>query len=80
MLKRHQCSIDLKRNVLIIGTTGTETTFLNESELPEFAKHKAMSPSADEDQDIDEAIRRSITNSSKFQEFVSINLKLMAIY
>lgn len=37
MLKRHQCCIDLKRNVLIIGTTGGETPFLNESELPRSA-------------------------------------------
>ncbi|XP_077284568.1 DNA damage inducible 1 homolog rngo [Arctopsyche grandis] len=34
MLKRHQCNIDLKTNVLRIGTTGTETTFLAEGELP----------------------------------------------
>lgn len=34
MLKRHQCCIDLKNNVLHIGTTGTETPFLTESELP----------------------------------------------
>ncbi|KAF8792332.1 protein DDI1 homolog 2-like [Argiope bruennichi] len=34
MLKRHQCCIDLKRNVLVIGTTGTETPFLSESDLP----------------------------------------------
>ncbi|XP_015911599.1 protein DDI1 homolog 2 [Parasteatoda tepidariorum] len=34
MLKRHQCCIDLKRNILVIGTTGTETRFLSESELP----------------------------------------------
>ena len=34
MLKRHQCCIDLKRNVLVIGTTGTETPFLNEGDLP----------------------------------------------
>lgn len=34
MLKRHQCNIDLKKNVLRIGTTGTETTFLAEGELP----------------------------------------------
>ncbi|XP_063838077.1 protein DDI1 homolog 2 [Ostrinia nubilalis] len=38
MLKRHQCNIDLKRNVLRIGTTGTETPFLPESELPECAR------------------------------------------
>lgn len=34
MLKRHQCTIDLQRNVLRIGTTGTETNFLPENELP----------------------------------------------
>uniref|UniRef100_A0A8C5NDB9 Protein DDI1 homolog 2-like n=1 Tax=Gouania willdenowi TaxID=441366 RepID=A0A8C5NDB9_GOUWI len=38
MLKRHQCSIDLKKNVLLIGTTGTETRFLSEAELPECAR------------------------------------------
>ncbi|XP_065226174.1 protein DDI1 homolog 2 [Planococcus citri] len=35
MLRRHQCTIDLKRNVLHIGTTGTETPFLPESEIPD---------------------------------------------
>ena len=29
-----QCCIDLKNNVLRIGTTGTETPFLSESDLP----------------------------------------------
>merc|ERR1712223_1330691 len=38
MLKRHQCSIDLKRNVLIIGSTGTRTRFLSEKDLPECAR------------------------------------------
>lgn len=38
MLKRHQCCIDLKNNVLIIGTTGTQTKFLTESELPDCAR------------------------------------------
>ncbi|XP_023158649.1 protein DDI1 homolog 2 isoform X2 [Ceratitis capitata] len=38
MLKRHQCNIDLQRNVLRIGTTGTETQFLPENELPECAR------------------------------------------
>lgn len=41
MLKRHQCCIDLKRNVLVIGTTGGETPFLNESELPRNAAANA---------------------------------------
>ncbi|XP_004718184.2 protein DDI1 homolog 1 [Echinops telfairi] len=38
MLRRHQCSIDLKRNVLVIGTTGTQTFFLPEGDLPSCAK------------------------------------------
>ncbi|XP_055386976.1 protein DDI1 homolog 2 [Condylostylus longicornis] len=38
MLKRHQCNIDLQNNVLKIGTTGTETRFLPESDLPECAR------------------------------------------
>ncbi|XP_022668053.1 protein DDI1 homolog 2-like isoform X1 [Varroa destructor] len=38
MLKRHQCVIDLKRDCLVIGTSGTETRFLPESELPTCAR------------------------------------------
>ncbi|CAH1728700.1 unnamed protein product [Chironomus riparius] len=38
MLKRHQCSIDLKNNFLLIGTTGTKTPFLTEAELPDCAR------------------------------------------
>ena len=38
MLKRHQCCIDLKNNLLLIGTTGTTTQFLTESELPDCAR------------------------------------------
>ncbi|KAM5224135.1 protein DDI1 homolog 1 [Hipposideros larvatus] len=38
ILRRHQCSIDLKKNVLVIGTTGTQTYFLPEGELPPCAK------------------------------------------
>ncbi|CAB0010873.1 unnamed protein product [Nesidiocoris tenuis] len=38
MLKRHQCVIDLKRNVLRIGSTGTETKFLSDSDVPEESK------------------------------------------
>lgn len=38
MLKRHQCNIDLQKNILRIGTTGTETEFLAENELPECAR------------------------------------------
>ncbi|XP_013105621.1 protein DDI1 homolog 2 [Stomoxys calcitrans] len=46
MLKRHQCNIDLQRDVLRIGTTGTETPFLPESELPDCAR---LSGNADEE-------------------------------
>lgn len=47
-----QCSIDLKGNVLRIGTTGTETPFLAESELPEYARLSCNS--------VEEAVRQSI--------------------
>ncbi|XP_030758327.1 protein DDI1 homolog 2 isoform X1 [Sitophilus oryzae] len=43
MLKRHQCCIDLKANVLRIGTTSTETPFLPESELPDCARLSTFS-------------------------------------
>lgn len=43
MLKRHQCCIDLHANVLRIGTTGTETPFLAESDLPECARLSNLS-------------------------------------
>merc|ERR1719508_54529 len=42
MLKKHQCTIDLKKNVLVIGTTGTETPFLPESELPPCARQSTQ--------------------------------------
>lgn len=48
-----QCNIDLKRNVLRIGTTGTETPFLPESELPECARLSGYS----EDEIVNQSIR-----------------------
>merc|ERR1712110_951959 len=64
MLKRHQCSIDLKRNLLVIGSTGTETPFLAESELPECARlsnrqMEGKSASELEDQQLAEALAKS---------------------
>ncbi|XP_059059697.1 protein DDI1 homolog 2 isoform X2 [Achroia grisella] len=53
MLKRHQCNIDLKRNVLRIGTTGTETLFLSESDLPECARLSGYS----EDEIVNQSVR-----------------------
>ena len=38
MLKRHQCTIDLKENVLTFGTSGIKTPFLAEADLPECAR------------------------------------------
>ncbi|XP_071052372.1 protein DDI1 homolog 2 isoform X2 [Onthophagus taurus] len=73
MLKRHQCSIDLKKNVLRIGTTGTETQFLAESDLPECARLSsiseedlmAQSKKMAEDHEVQEAIKRSRESSNR---------------
>lgn len=46
MLRRHQCCIDLRRNVLIIGTTASETPFLAEHELPAHARRRSTEPAA----------------------------------
>ncbi|CAL8118979.1 unnamed protein product [Orchesella dallaii] len=37
-LLQHNCLIDLERKVLVIGTTKTETRFLSEAELPDYAR------------------------------------------
>merc|ERR1719228_131689 len=76
MLKKHQCTIDLKQNCLIIGTTGTATPFLSESDLPPCArlsqqineedviKASAKESAALEDKQLAEAIARSASDSS----------------
>ena len=71
MLKKHQCTLDLKKNVLVIGTTGTETPFLSEGDLPACArlsghaedegkavKDSAKEAAAEEDRQLAEAIAR----------------------
>ncbi|KAI2663717.1 hypothetical protein H4Q32_012302 [Labeo rohita] len=70
MLKRHQCSIDLKKNVLLIGTTGTETRFLPEAELPECARlaygpegREDTRPEEIADRELAEALQRSVQDS-----------------
>ncbi|XP_048055358.1 protein DDI1 homolog 2 isoform X2 [Megalobrama amblycephala] len=72
MLKRHQCSIDLKKNVLLIGTTGTETRFLPEAELPECARlaygpegREDARPEEIADRELAEAIQRSVQDSGQ---------------
>ncbi|KAM4741662.1 protein DDI1 homolog 2-like [Anableps anableps] len=72
MLKRHQCSIDLKKNLLVIGTTGTETRFLSEAELPECARlaygaegREDSRPEEIADRELAEALQRSIHESGQ---------------
>ncbi|KAF6726118.1 DDI1-like protein 2 [Oryzias melastigma] len=77
MLKRHQCSIDLKKNLLVIGTTGTETRFLSEAELPECARlaygaegREDARPEEIADRELAEALQRSIQESGEQPESV----------
>jgi DNA damage-inducible protein 1 len=42
MLRRHQCIIDLKRNVLHVGSTGAETPFLSEADIPKRERLSAI--------------------------------------
>lgn len=64
MLKRHQCCIDLKKNVLTIGTTGTETSFLAEGDLPERARLSGNNKEMFDDREI----QRALENSSRDAE------------
>merc|ERR1719297_564218 len=75
MLKKHQCTIDLKKNVLVIGTTGTEPPFLAEADLPPCARLSSQANEEDvrssakeakeaEDRQLAEAIARSASGSS----------------
>ncbi|KAI8796003.1 protein DDI1 2 isoform X1 [Biomphalaria glabrata] len=66
MLKRHQCVIDLKKNQLEIGTTGTITPFLGEADLPEHARlnQPGSSHNQDDDRDLAEALSKSAQESA----------------
>ncbi|XP_043206388.1 protein DDI1 homolog 2-like isoform X1 [Amphibalanus amphitrite] len=69
MLKRHQCLIDLKANVLHIGTTSTSTPFLSESDLPPCARLSGGTESAGEpmetaDAEMARALRESAAAAS----------------
>jgi len=62
MLRRHQCSIDLKDNKLKFGALDIATPFLSESELPEYAKLSANNGSAStsaDDSDLKNALEAS---------------------
>ncbi|XP_008566203.1 PREDICTED: protein DDI1 homolog 1 [Galeopterus variegatus] len=66
VLRRHQCSIDLKKNVLVIGTTGTQTPFLPEGELPSWAK-MMNGPGQEEssDKEVADTIKQSVKDSGR---------------
>ncbi|XP_076451813.1 protein DDI1 homolog 2-like [Babylonia areolata] len=65
MLKRHQCIIDLQKNVLKFGTTGTEAPFLSESQLPQHARlNNTHDVPMDEDQQLAQAISKSQAESA----------------
>ncbi|XP_070157178.1 protein DDI1 homolog 2 [Polyergus mexicanus] len=65
MLKRHQCCIDLKKSVLKIGTTGTETSFLAEGDLPECARLSGNSDESLDDRDLQRALEDSSRDAKK---------------
>lgn len=64
-----KCSIDLKKNVLVIGTTGSQTTFLPEGELPECARlaygagREDVRPEDIADQELAEALQKSVQDT-----------------
>lgn len=67
-----QCSIDLKKSSLLISTTGTETQFLPEAELPECARlaygaegREDARPDEIADRELAEALQRSVQESGK---------------
>uniref|UniRef100_A0A8C0HC04 Ubiquitin-like domain-containing protein n=1 Tax=Chelonoidis abingdonii TaxID=106734 RepID=A0A8C0HC04_CHEAB len=80
MLKRHQCSIDLKKNVLVIGTTGSQTTFLPEGELPECARlaygpgREDMRPEEIADQELAEALQKSVEEAGTTRSQIRVTV------
>lgn len=65
-----KCSIDLKKNVLVIGTTGSQTTFLPEAELPECARlaygtgrEEVLRPEEIADRELAEALQKSVQDA-----------------
>lgn len=66
-----KCSIDLKKNVLVIGTTGSQTTFLPEGELPECARlaygagREDVRPEEIADQELAEALQKSVEDAER---------------
>ncbi|CAH1239552.1 DDI2 [Branchiostoma lanceolatum] len=67
MLRRHQCTIDLRKNVLLIGSCDTETPFLSEADLPECARlNRQISDSSLTDQEReDRALAEALAKSAE---------------
>ena len=62
MLKRHQCSIDLKNNVLVIGSVGAEMPFLPDTHFVTYER----SPSSDSRQnDFEEEMMVTVKKREK---------------
>ncbi|XP_015117765.1 protein DDI1 homolog 2 isoform X1 [Diachasma alloeum] len=68
MLKRHQCCIDLKKNILKIGTTGTETSFLTEGELPECARLSGNNDAGLDERDYQKVLEDSVREAKKLRQ------------
>ncbi|XP_008557756.1 protein DDI1 homolog 2 isoform X1 [Microplitis demolitor] len=68
MLKRHQCCIDLKKNILRIGTTGTETQFLAEGDLPECARLSGNNDMGMDDQEYQKVLEDSAKEAKKIRQ------------
>lgn len=76
-----QCSIDLKKNVLVIGTTGSQTSFLPEGELPECARlaygagRDDVRPEDIADQELAEAIQKSVEEAGTSRSPLGIGIR-----
>nr|CAD7257303.1 unnamed protein product [Timema shepardi] len=57
------CEISLKKNVLHIGTTGTETPFLSERDLPDCARLSVQSEDELMNQSVREAEERDLARA-----------------
>ena len=64
-LKRHQASIDLKKNALVLPHSNTEARFLNENELPNSAKMEKIGDEMDtgEAQSQSSSVQRALESS-----------------
>jgi len=66
MLKKHQCTIDLKRNCLVFGTNGTETTFLSEADLPLCARLSGSGKEGEKEEEA--ALKASVQDSANLED------------